>query len=98
MDVVYQEESLSMEWCLDCHRAPENHLRPLDKVTDLGWAPPQNVERTGGTASGVNGRRLASEAGQETFGRKGPERRWANSSKHKRGVHPPDSNCSGCHR
>jgi hypothetical protein len=26
-----------MEWCLDCHRAPEKHVRPRDKVFDLAW-------------------------------------------------------------
>jgi hypothetical protein len=39
MEVVYQAEPLSMGWCLDCHRQPEKHLRPLDKVTDLDWKP-----------------------------------------------------------
>lgn len=35
MEIVYQAKPLSMGWCLDCHRNPENHLRPLDKVTDM---------------------------------------------------------------
>jgi hypothetical protein len=39
MEVVYQVESLSMGWCLDCHRDPAPRLRPLDKVTDLAWEP-----------------------------------------------------------
>ncbi|MES2709544.1 MAG: cytochrome c3 family protein [Verrucomicrobiota bacterium] len=37
MPVVFHHESQSMSWCLDCHREPEKHLRPLDKVTDLNW-------------------------------------------------------------
>lgn len=37
MDVVYQVETLSMGWCLDCHRNPEPHLRPLGSVTDMTW-------------------------------------------------------------
>ena len=37
MEVVYQAEPLSMGWCLDCHRAPERHLRPLDRITDMTW-------------------------------------------------------------
>lgn len=37
MDVVSQVQPLSMGWCLDCHREPERHLRPLDKVTDMAW-------------------------------------------------------------
>lgn len=45
MDVVAQDKSLSMGFCLECHRAPEIGLRPLDKVTDLGWhATPQGKE------------------------------------------------------
>ncbi len=40
MEVVYQDQPQSMGWCLQCHRAPENHLRPLDKITDLNWKPP----------------------------------------------------------
>jgi hypothetical protein len=39
MEVVYQAEPLSMGWCLDCHRDPAPHLRPLDKITDLAWEP-----------------------------------------------------------
>lgn len=39
MPVVYQHETLSMGWCLDCHRAPEGHLRPLDQVTNMGFKP-----------------------------------------------------------
>lgn len=38
MEVVYQEKPLSMNWCLDCHRQPENYLRPLDKITDMNWS------------------------------------------------------------
>ena len=39
---VYQVQNLSMGWCLECHRAPENHLRPLDKITDMDWSPLDN--------------------------------------------------------
>ncbi len=39
MEVVTQVKPLSMGWCLDCHREPEKHLRPVDKVTDLAWKP-----------------------------------------------------------
>jgi hypothetical protein len=28
MPLVYQANSLQMEWCLDCHRAPDKFLRP----------------------------------------------------------------------
>jgi len=35
--VVSQAQSLQMEWCLDCHRHPENYVRPKDKVFDMTW-------------------------------------------------------------
>jgi hypothetical protein len=46
MDVVYHAQPHSMAWCLDCHRAPENALRPLDKITDLGWQPAVEKDQT----------------------------------------------------
>jgi hypothetical protein len=45
MAQVLQVESLSMGWCLDCHRNPEAHLRPPEHVADMDWVPdrPQTV-------------------------------------------------------
>jgi len=40
MDVVAHAKSLSMGFCLDCHRNPEAHLRPRDQVTNLDWKAP----------------------------------------------------------
>lgn len=41
MPEVFQHESLSMGWCLDCHRDVENHperrLAPHDRLTQLKW-------------------------------------------------------------
>ena len=31
--------TLSMEWCLDCHRNPEPHLRPPGAIYVMGWEP-----------------------------------------------------------
>ncbi len=39
MEVVRQVKPLSMGWCLECHRNPEPNLRPLDKVTTMGYQP-----------------------------------------------------------
>ena len=39
MPVVWHHEPQSMSWCLDCHRAPENKLRPLNQITNLNWKP-----------------------------------------------------------
>lgn len=37
MEVVRQVEPLSMSWCLDCHRSPEEYLRPPELVTEMGY-------------------------------------------------------------
>ena len=39
MKEVRHAKHLSMAFCLDCHRHPENALRPIGKVTDLSWVP-----------------------------------------------------------
>lgn len=41
MPVVRHEQPLSMGWCLDCHRHPEEAMRPLSEVTNLSWTPPE---------------------------------------------------------
>lgn len=42
MVVVEQKQPLSMGWCLDCHRNPEEHLRPPSEVTTMGYQRPAN--------------------------------------------------------
>jgi len=37
MPVVSQTQSLQMEWCLDCHRSPQNYVRPKERVFDMEW-------------------------------------------------------------
>lgn len=40
MEKVTQVQPLSMSWCLDCHRNPDQSLRPPDQVTNMNWTPP----------------------------------------------------------
>jgi hypothetical protein len=40
MPLMYQAHSLQMEWCLDCHRAPEKYLRPRDQVFNVLYEAP----------------------------------------------------------
>lgn len=44
MEVVHQDKNQSMAWCLDCHRNPEPHLRPVDQVTNLAWSLPADEQ------------------------------------------------------
>jgi cytochrome c7-like protein len=42
MPLMYQQESLQMEWCLGCHREPEKNLRPRDQVFNMRYQPPSS--------------------------------------------------------
>ena len=42
MPLMWRTQSLEMEWCLGCHRAPEKFIRPRDKVFDMAWRPPDD--------------------------------------------------------
>ncbi len=42
MEVVHQDQPLSMGWCLDCHRDPAPHLRPPDMVTAMKPLDPRD--------------------------------------------------------
>jgi menaquinone reductase, multiheme cytochrome c subunit len=39
MDEVMQWQPMTMAWCLDCHRNPAPHIRPVEYVTKLDWKP-----------------------------------------------------------
>lgn len=42
MPLAYQATSMQMEWCLDCHRAPEKYLRPRSEVFNMAYTAPAN--------------------------------------------------------
>jgi hypothetical protein len=41
MPLMYQAKSLLMEFCLDCHRAPEQYLRPREDVFNMAYEQPR---------------------------------------------------------
>jgi hypothetical protein len=47
MPLMRQVQPLTMGWCLDCHRHPEDHLRPKDAVFDMAWTPPSDQTTRG---------------------------------------------------
>jgi hypothetical protein len=40
MPLVYQQAPLTMSWCLDCHRNPDQYVRPRDQVFNMAWERP----------------------------------------------------------
>ncbi|HUO33169.1 MAG TPA: cytochrome c3 family protein [Bryobacteraceae bacterium] len=47
MPLMYQQNSLQMQWCLNCHRNPEKYVRPRAEVFTMGYQPPEDQETMG---------------------------------------------------
>jgi hypothetical protein len=45
MPVVYRVHDLTMGWCLDCHRNPEEYIRPVDEVWNMDYEHPPAAEQ-----------------------------------------------------
>ncbi|MBX9581616.1 MAG: cytochrome c family protein [Gemmataceae bacterium] len=39
MNLTWQSKTLLMEWCINCHRNPQENLRPTSEVFNLRWQP-----------------------------------------------------------
>ncbi|HEY2801180.1 MAG TPA: cytochrome c3 family protein [Chthoniobacterales bacterium] len=93
MPVVYHAKPHSMAWCLECHRAPENFLRPDDQITNLDWKPddvqPAAFVAKYGEPAGV----------KEDWSKKKhlTQREIGLTLKQRWDIKPP-TNCQGCHR
>jgi hypothetical protein len=44
MPLMWQEASLQMEWCLECHRQPERFVRPREQVFNVAWEWPADKD------------------------------------------------------
>jgi hypothetical protein len=42
MPLMWRQHSLLMEWCLECHRAPERFVRPRAFVFSMDWQPAED--------------------------------------------------------
>ena|SRR5437867_11063248 len=42
MPLTWRTNTLQMQWCLDCHRAPEKYIRPRDEVFNMEYTPPKD--------------------------------------------------------
>ena len=47
MPLMYQQESLAMEWCINCHRHPEKYLRPKEEVFNMDYRFPDDQAALG---------------------------------------------------
>ena len=49
MPLMRQAATLTMGWCLDCHRDPAPHLRPMSEIFNPDWRAPGNALEQGRT-------------------------------------------------
>ena len=47
MPLTWQAAPLTMEWCLDCHRHTQLHVRPRDQVFSMTYTRPPNQAQLG---------------------------------------------------
>lgn len=45
MPLMFKEHTLQMQWCLDCHKDPDPHIRPRSEVTSMDWTPPPEFQQ-----------------------------------------------------
>ena len=55
MPLMYQQNSLQMEWCLNCHRNPAVNLRPTSEIYNMAWAGPSSDKPVWCASTGKGG-------------------------------------------
>lgn len=68
MPLMYMENSLQMEWCLNCHRDPAKNLRPASEIYNMAWEGPASDKPVWCAGTGKGG----ATAGQVACVTKGP--------------------------
>ena len=47
MPLTYRTQTLYMKWCLECHRQPQNFVRPRSEIYNMHWHPPPDQHAQG---------------------------------------------------
>ena len=47
MPLMWRHATLHMEWCLECHRSPQQFIRPREEVFNMKWEPPDDQVHQG---------------------------------------------------
>ncbi len=55
MPLMYQQNTLQMEWCLNCHRNPAVNLRPTSEIYNMAWAGASSDRPVWCAPTGKNG-------------------------------------------
>lgn len=71
MPLMWKDQTLQMQWCLDCHKNPAPSLRPNDKgqVFNMDWVPSDEGKSADGKPFDQNefGKKHAAELGIDPY-------------------------------
>jgi hypothetical protein len=87
MPIMYMQNSLQMEWCLDCHRNPEKNLRPTSEIYNMAWKPASELNPVWCAAADVNKGTPTAESVTCTTNAPGGEVQMASLTPPLKGVH-----------
>jgi hypothetical protein len=73
MPLMYMENSLQMEWCLNCHRNPAVNLRPTAEIYNMAWNGPSSQKPVWCGPTGKGGPTAGSVSCTTTDPGAGPE-------------------------
>jgi hypothetical protein len=95
MPLMWRENSLQMEWCLDCHRHPDANIRPREAVFAMGWQPRGDAH---GAAAGEGAGAVAGVPDVPDARRGGVAEGAEGGLDFQDGAAAKLENCSVCHR
>jgi hypothetical protein len=55
MPLMYEQNTLQMEWCLNCHRNPAVNLRPTSEIYNMAWSGPSSDKPVWCAPTGASG-------------------------------------------
>ena len=97
MPVVYHAKSLSMGMCIECHRNPEDALRPLEQVFNLKYDAADYLKKNVTAAEQVAGYIKDNDLDLELTKSDDAQRAMGLMLKDHWNVQPKES-CFTCHR
>lgn len=97
MRVVYHAKNLSMGMCIDCHRNPEDALRPLEEVFNLKYTAADYLKKNESAAEQVTAYIKGNDLDLELDDEDDAQRAMGLMLKDHWNVQPKES-CFTCHR
>jgi hypothetical protein len=49
MPLTFKDKPMTMEWCLECHRYPERHVRPQSEIFNMEYKHPSDSQQVAGS-------------------------------------------------